>query len=162
MSHTVTVTRTTTSTTTSAIILNTGYCKTAPGLLKIAEVIIGLVIFILMNIYSDYFYLYSRGFTEHMYLFLVVFACLVSSTCLFLSCLFSLSTSSIISKTLYEFTYHGVAFLLYLVTMILYFVKDRNNRNTHHPNSTVGVLGLIMVVLYLASTILAYRSYRGP
>ncbi|KAG8308622.1 hypothetical protein J6590_105315 [Homalodisca vitripennis] len=38
MSHTVTVTRTTTSTTTSAIILNTGYCKTAPGLVKIGEV----------------------------------------------------------------------------------------------------------------------------
>lgn len=38
MSHTVTVTRTTTSTT-SAIILNTGYVKSVPGLLKLAEVV---------------------------------------------------------------------------------------------------------------------------
>lgn len=38
MSHTVTVTRTTTSTT-SAIILNTGYVKSIPGLLKLAEVV---------------------------------------------------------------------------------------------------------------------------
>lgn len=39
MSHTVTVTRTTTTTTTSAIILNTGYLKTWPGLLKLAQVV---------------------------------------------------------------------------------------------------------------------------
>lgn len=38
MSHTVTVTRTTTSTT-SAIILNTGYVKSLPGLLKLVEVV---------------------------------------------------------------------------------------------------------------------------
>lgn len=38
MSHTVTVTRTTTSTT-SAIILNTGYVKSMPGLLKLTEVV---------------------------------------------------------------------------------------------------------------------------
>jgi lysine/ornithine N-monooxygenase len=39
MSHTVTVTRTTTTTTTSAIILNTGYLKTWPGLLKLAQLV---------------------------------------------------------------------------------------------------------------------------
>lgn len=38
MSHTVTVTRTTT-TTTSAIIINTGYLKTWPGILKILELV---------------------------------------------------------------------------------------------------------------------------
>lgn len=49
MSHTVTVTRTTTSTT-SAIILNTGYVKSLPGLLKLAEVVRKIFIkFILIN-----------------------------------------------------------------------------------------------------------------
>lgn len=38
MSHTVTVTRTTT-TTTSAIIINSGYLKTWPGILKILELV---------------------------------------------------------------------------------------------------------------------------
>uniref|UniRef100_A0A1B6KKC2 MARVEL domain-containing protein n=1 Tax=Graphocephala atropunctata TaxID=36148 RepID=A0A1B6KKC2_9HEMI len=159
MSHSVTVTRTTTSTTTSAIILNTGYCKTAPGLLKIAEVILGLVTFIIMFLYDGSFRFYSyTGYSSHFYLYLVVFACLIGSICLLLSCLFSLSTASIVSKTLYEFIFHGVAFLLYLVVMVFYFVNQRYTNQ--HPYSTVGVLGIILTVLYLSSTIFAYRSYR--
>nr|CAH7757014.1 unnamed protein product [Callosobruchus chinensis] len=39
MSHTVTITRTTTTTTTSAIIINTGYLKSWPGLLKFAQLV---------------------------------------------------------------------------------------------------------------------------
>lgn len=40
MSHSVTITRTTTSTnSTSALILNTGYLKTLPGLLKLAQLV---------------------------------------------------------------------------------------------------------------------------
>lgn len=50
MSHTVTVTRTTTSTT-SAIILNTGYVKSIPGLLKLAEVVSTYTYFIEKKLY---------------------------------------------------------------------------------------------------------------
>ena len=39
MSHTVTVTRTTTTTSTSAILLNIGYFKTVPGILKVLHVV---------------------------------------------------------------------------------------------------------------------------
>lgn len=39
MSHTVTVTRTTTTTSTSAIIINTGYFKTWPGLFKLLQLV---------------------------------------------------------------------------------------------------------------------------
>lgn len=40
MSHAVTITRTTTTTTsTSALILNTGYLKTLPGVLKLAQLV---------------------------------------------------------------------------------------------------------------------------
>jgi G3E family GTPase len=39
MSHSVTITRTTTTTTSTAIILNTGYLKTAAGLLKLAQTV---------------------------------------------------------------------------------------------------------------------------
>ncbi|XP_054268579.1 CKLF-like MARVEL transmembrane domain-containing protein 8 isoform X2 [Macrosteles quadrilineatus] len=160
MSHTVTVTRTTTSTTTSAIILNTGYCKTAPGLLKIAEVLLGLALFILITVYSDEFRLFFHSsITSHLYLYLVSFACFFGSFCLLAACLFSLGTSSIIAKTLFEFIFHGIAFLLYLATLILYFVQGR--RNDEHPYATAGILGVVLSLLYLASTILAYRSYRG-
>lgn len=41
MSHAVTITRTTTThTTSSAIMINSGYLKTIPGLLKLAELVI--------------------------------------------------------------------------------------------------------------------------
>lgn len=39
MSHSVTVTRTVTSNTTSALVVNTGYLKTLPGLLKLAQLV---------------------------------------------------------------------------------------------------------------------------
>jgi hypothetical protein len=39
MSHAVTITRTTTATTSTAIILNSGYLKTAAGLLKLAQTV---------------------------------------------------------------------------------------------------------------------------
>lgn len=40
MSHSVTITRTVTSSnTTSTLVLNTGYIKTIPGLLKLAELV---------------------------------------------------------------------------------------------------------------------------
>lgn len=45
MSHSVTVTRTTTTTTTSAIIINTGYLKTWPGILKLLELVSFFIVF---------------------------------------------------------------------------------------------------------------------
>lgn len=39
MSHSVTVRTTTTSTSTSLVVLNTGYLKTVPGLLKLAQLV---------------------------------------------------------------------------------------------------------------------------
>lgn len=39
MSHSVTVTRTTTSTSTSAFIVNSGYFKSVPGLLKVFQLV---------------------------------------------------------------------------------------------------------------------------
>lgn len=52
MSHTVTVTRTTTSTT-SAIILNTGYVKSVPGLLKLAQVVSIFIAYLHILVDSD-------------------------------------------------------------------------------------------------------------
>lgn len=44
MSHAVTITRTTTTTTsTSALILNTGYLKTLPGILKVAQLVMSFL-----------------------------------------------------------------------------------------------------------------------
>uniref|UniRef100_A0A1B6C0V8 MARVEL domain-containing protein n=2 Tax=Clastoptera arizonana TaxID=38151 RepID=A0A1B6C0V8_9HEMI len=162
MSHTVTVTRTTTSTTTSAIILNTGYCKTLPGILKILQIIGGAICIGIIQYYKSK---YNRLFSPSPEVFFLCVAttCFIASSCLLLSCLCSLSTASIISKTLYEFIYHGVAFLLYLAgsAYLLWDARESRNQYYYENHYTVGVIGLVITALYLISTILAYRSYRG-
>ena len=52
----------------------------------------------------------------------------IGTFCLLVSCLASLSTGGIISKTIYELIYHSVAFILYLVASILLLIKVTDNR----------------------------------
>ncbi|RZF34502.1 hypothetical protein LSTR_LSTR011744 [Laodelphax striatellus] len=166
MSHTVTVTRTTTSTTTSAIILNTGYMKTLPGFLKLLQVICGAIALAIVIHYRDR-YRYVPGFPE-LFFMCVATTFLIGSVALLLSCLISLSTASIIAKTIYEVVYHMFGFLFYLVASVVLMVEvntsntwyGRNNYYT--PYLCASILGLILTALYLLSTIFAYKSYRGP
>lgn len=61
--------------------------------------------------------------------------CFVGTFCLLISCLVSLSTGGIISKTIYELIYHSVAFLMYLVAAILLIVLATDyRRETTHPH----------------------------
>ena len=122
MSHSVTVTRTTTTSTTSAILLNTGYFKTYPGLLKLFELIIGAVIVGITAYYNKYQNYYTSS--PEVFFCIVAVACLVGTGCLLLSCILSISSASILPKTIF-------------------------------------ILGLVNTVLYLLSTALAYRSYKG-
>lgn len=124
MSHSVTITRTTTSTTnTSYIVLNTGYLKSFPGILKLFELvsetlggelcsisnpilnsrlmqIIGAaVVGILAYNYEDY----RRNFNhqQDLFHFLMATTFMIGTFCLLLACLTSLSTGGIIAKTIY-------------------------------------------------------------
>lgn len=163
MSHTVTVTRTTTTTSTSAIILNTGYCKTLPGLLKIAQVIGGAIVIGIILYYKDSYYHFVQG--PVLFFICIATTFFIASACLLLSCLCSLSTASIISKTLYEFVYHGVAFLLYLAASLTLLVEVNRQKSSYRynyePYFTASVIGIILTILYFISTVVAYRSYRG-
>ncbi|CAB3361711.1 Hypothetical predicted protein [Cloeon dipterum] len=97
----VTVTRTTTTTTTSAILINTGYFKAAPGLLKLGELIVGTVIIgLVATTLSRYHNYYSSG-NEELFFFVTACACVIATGCLLISCLLSISTASIISKTIF-------------------------------------------------------------
>ncbi|CAH1404737.1 unnamed protein product [Nezara viridula] len=100
MSHTVTVTRTTTTTSTSAIIINTGYMKTFPGLLKLLEVVVGGVALTLICVYINDYYTRYGALSEQFFLAAVT-TVFVASFCLLLSCLLSLSTATIIAKTMF-------------------------------------------------------------
>ncbi|KAK9512758.1 hypothetical protein O3M35_001111 [Rhynocoris fuscipes] len=157
MSHTVTVTRTTTTTTTSAIILNTGYMKTLPGLLKILEVVVAAVCLGLLIHYRSSYY-----FNE--FFLCVLTAVLVGSTCLLLSCILSISTASMIPKTMYEFIYHLVAFCLCLaasITLMVELNRTSQYSSYYKPYLTASILGFVLTVLYLVSMVFSYRSYRG-
>lgn len=189
MSHAVTITRTTTTTSgTSALIINTGYMKTVPGLLKLAQLVSSqwkknwrhqkprpvpkildgvdwkswsfpktvLETFfwkknvLVLNKFFNFcpqiiggfcvffvgwhFWDYSRynANTELFFLCMAV-TFFLGTFCLLVSCLVSLSTGGIISKTIYELVYHSVAFILYLIASILLLMKssDRSSDWSH-------------------------------
>ncbi|XP_017483737.1 PREDICTED: uncharacterized protein LOC108372530 [Rhagoletis zephyria] len=161
MSHSVTITRTTTSTTsTSYIVLNTGYLKTFPGLLKLFELLIGAAI---VGIFSYYFN--RTGTSNEIFMFLMATTFLIGTFCLLLACLTSLSTGGIISKTIYELIYHSVAAILLLIASLLLVIElnDRHFRygKQYETYMAAGIMGLVNAVLYFISAFLAHRSYRG-
>lgn len=101
MSHTVTVTRTTTTNGGSYIVLNTGYLKTLPGLLKLAQLILGAIAVGIVGYYFKSYMNVSSNDTPLIFFFLMAVSFLIGTFCLLLSCLISLSTGGIISKTIY-------------------------------------------------------------
>ncbi|GJQ71596.1 hypothetical protein Trydic_g11299 [Trypoxylus dichotomus] len=102
MSHTVTITRTTT-TTTSAIIVNTGYFKTWPGILKLLELILGIVNVGLVSYYFKDRYYYNA---ETLLFLLMSTTFMIGTFLLLTSCLLSISTASIMPKTIHIDNYY--------------------------------------------------------
>jgi len=161
MSHSVTITRTVTSSnTTSTLVLNTGYLRTCPGLLKLAELIIGAICVGIVAYHYDRRYSYA---TPDLFFLLMATAFLIGTFCLLISCLFSLSTGGIISKTIYELIYHTVAAILLLIASVYLLVKIQDYKHTSLYDNyiIVAVLGLINTLLYIGSAVLARRTYRG-
>lgn len=168
MSHTVTM-RTTTTTTTSAIIVNTGYIRTWSGLLKLFETLIGAAVLGTVGYYGTHSRGgYNHGFvgiSEEALMFLVSFACLLTTFLLLVSSLCSLMASSILPKTLFEFLYHVFAFILYLsASLALLIVTSKHdrryNKDRYDGSMAAAVLGLVNSVLYILSVFFSFRSYR--
>lgn len=171
----ITVTRTTT-TSTSAIILNTGYLKGYHGLLKLLQLLLGIVC---VGIAAYYIHTYCppRLTNEYphpsyrvqrvdLYFLLVAVTCMITTFLLLLSCLISLATASILPKTVFEYLYHFVAFLLYLTAGIAYLVELVNRNESRYKECgfnekiAAAAIGIILAALYLLSTIAGYRVYR--
>ncbi|CAH1967716.1 unnamed protein product [Acanthoscelides obtectus] len=164
MSHTVTITRTTTTTTTSAIIINTGYLKSWPGLLKFAQLILGIIVVGLVSYYVDKYHRYIQ--TPELFYLLIAVTFMIGTFLLLLACLISISTASIISKTIYEVIYHGFAFLLYLIASLVFITEVNHNKRSNYsydyePYLAAAIIGLVISLLYLLSAVFALRSYRG-
>lgn len=165
MSHSVTITRTTTSTTnTSYIVLNTGYMKTTPGILKLLQLLIGAAC---VGIFAYYFNGHASLFNgpSYLFFFLMVTTFMIGTFCLLLACLTSLSTGGIIAKTIYELIYHCVAGILLLVASLLILIDLTDSRYKNYKQHDVymaaSIMGLVNSILYFISTYIAHKSYRG-
>ncbi|OWR54613.1 hypothetical protein KGM_206087B, partial [Danaus plexippus plexippus] len=165
MSHTVTITRTTTTSSGSPLFVNSGYLGTLPGLLKLAELLLGAACVGVVGYYLDPGYSRYNGQKPELFYLLVSVAFLIGTFCLLLSCLLSFSTASMISKTLYEVIYHGIAFVFYLAAGLTLMIEVNHQKSSYRrdfePYLAAAVMGLVMAGLYLLSTFLANRSYRG-
>ncbi|KAK6625373.1 hypothetical protein RUM43_005670 [Polyplax serrata] len=163
MSHTVNITRTTTTVTTSGLFLNTGYFKTIPGLLKFFQAVLGAAAIGLMaQNMSDcrYYNLISR----ELFFLLVVTTFMIGTVLILLSCLFSISTATILPKTFYELVYHSFAFVLLLaagITLLVTVNQYNYNKYRYDELLAAGIITLVNAALYLVSTVFAYRSYKG-
>ncbi|XP_055302339.1 uncharacterized protein LOC129568454 isoform X1 [Sitodiplosis mosellana] len=178
MSHAnVTVTRTVVTSNPSTIVINTGYLKTSNGLLKLLQLILGgVAVGLLLKNFDDYpYFTYRNGiqyyqnypnFPHLVPVLLLLLAATVFSiltAILLLSCIFSLSTGGLISKTLYEFLYHLVAAILLLIASILLYAKIHNLEyllKFYKWFLAATILCFVNSLLYLASTVLAFRDYR--
>ncbi|XP_049867151.1 uncharacterized protein LOC126367600 [Pectinophora gossypiella] len=168
MSHTVTITRTTTTSSGTAVFVNTGYLTSTPGLLKLAQLLLGAACVGLVAYYMDHNTRTSYyGQKPELFYLLTAVAFLIGTFCLLSACLCSLSTASIISKTLYEVIYHGLAFLMYLAAGLTLLIEVNQQKNhykayqVYEPYLAASIMALVMAALYLLSTFLANRTYRG-
>ena len=165
MSHTVTITRTTVSTSGTSVFVNTGYLGSLPGLLKLAQLLLGAACVGVVSYYMEHGY--SSGYRQKPELFflLVAVAFLIGTFCLLVSCLASMSTASLLSKTIYEVIYHGFAFIFYLCAGLTLLIEVNHQQKYYYrdfePYLAASIMGLVLAGLYLLSTFLANRQYRG-
>ncbi|XP_015605110.1 uncharacterized protein LOC107272454 [Cephus cinctus] len=160
MSHSVTIRTATVTSNSSAIIINTGYLKSFNGLLKFLQLALGIVCVGIMG--HQFNQLYVRT-TADLFFLLIVTTFMIATFILILSCLASISTESIISKTIYELIYHSIGFGLLLACSLTLLVRVNDNKYSRDHDLLLGasICGLVNSALYLLNTIMAVRAYRG-
>jgi len=165
MSQQQTVRITTTETSnSSALIINSGYLKTPPGLLKVLQFILGCIC---VGIIAYHFNDHGYSAQSELFFYLMCVTFLICTTILLISCLISWSTGGIISKTIYELIYHAIAAILIIIASVALLVVI-NNRSTssyyrqiYKELLAAGIIGILNGLLYAISTYYASRSYKG-
>ncbi|XP_025266998.1 uncharacterized protein LOC112637059 [Camponotus floridanus] len=159
MSHSVTIRTQTMTTSSSMIVINTGYLKSWNGILKFLQLALGIVC---VGIIGNEFNTYLR-FAPQCFFLVITVTFMISTFILLLSCLMSLSTASIISKTIYELLYHSIALGLLFAASLTLLIHITNYKRYYNYELLLGasICGLINTCLYLFSTILAFRTYKG-
>ncbi|XP_067013364.2 uncharacterized protein [Anabrus simplex] len=110
-------------------------------------------------------YRYYLDVPERFFMLMSV-AFLIGTFCLLLSCILSLSAGTVIAKTVYEVIYHGLAFILYLAASLTLLIEVQKYTSRYSSSTDIklyqaaSIVGLVNTVLYLMSTVFAYRSYK--
>ncbi|XP_066599855.1 uncharacterized protein [Prorops nasuta] len=162
MSHSVTIrTQTVTTGSSSTVLINTGYVKTWSGILKFLQLALGAVSVGIVGNQSEYYLRHSN--TSELFFLLIATTFMIGTFIILLSCLASLSTASILSKTIYELIYHSIAFGLLLAASLTLLVHVNNYKSSRNYELLLGasICGLVNSALYLFSTIISLRTYRG-
>lgn len=161
MSHSVTIRTHTVTTKSTAIVINSGYLRTWTGIVKLLELALGIVCVGIMGDQFSYLAYYRPA--DSLFFLLITTTFMIGTFILLLSCLASLSTSSILSKTIYELLYHTIAFGLLLAASLTLLVQVNNRKGSREYELLLGaaICGLVNSALYLLSSIFALRTYRG-
>ncbi|CAG2112035.1 unnamed protein product [Medioppia subpectinata] len=155
---TVQVRQTTTTTTAraSVLVINTGYLSTKLGIIKLLLLIFSLICFVLLLLDADkssgYWYLPPEQF-----LVLVCFANWYTITIMLISALLSLGTACILPKTSFEFIFHFLGFVLFLIGGLWVAIGAFKHENRTVNIQVACILALICGILHLVHGIFSYR-----
>ncbi|KAK9890693.1 hypothetical protein WA026_012045 [Henosepilachna vigintioctopunctata] len=147
------------------LFLNVGYVKSVSGILKLLQLILGAVAVGLVGYYytnSDCGIFYAL-YTADTFFLVISVTFLIGTFLIYLSCIISMSTASLVSETVYEIVYHGFACILYLAASICFSVKtfDRFDNPLCSINGcykAAAIIGFFITVLYLLSALYPKRS----
>lgn len=155
MSHSVTIR---TQTTTTSTVGNTGYLRTWGGIIKFLQLALGVVCVGITGDYMTYAYLMNAN----LFFLLISTTFMIGTFILLLSYIASPATWSITPKGTYELLYHAIAFGLILAAALTLLVElGKRNVYKHELLYGAAICGLVNAGLYLFSTIMALRTYRG-
>ncbi|XP_058791520.1 uncharacterized protein LOC131664446 isoform X2 [Phymastichus coffea] len=151
MSHSVTI-QTRTVTTGSPSAINTSFFRSWTGILKLAQVVSGLIVMSLLVSAINEQQLFSRD----IFLMLMATSFMMGTGIFIISYVFSPISEPIIGKTNYELIYNGLASLLLLIGGII-VVNDASHRLNSELMMAAGVIGIIDAILYTVNFAWAIR-----
>ncbi|XP_018044698.1 PREDICTED: uncharacterized protein LOC108684746 [Atta colombica] len=143
------------------ITFNFVYLKTSSGILKLLQLILGICcIGIVGHQFSTASY--YRNTTELFFL-LITTTFMIGTFIILLSFLTSVTTATIMSKTIYEIIYNSIAFGLLLAASLTLLININNDKQHRGFELLLGasICGLVNAALYFCSTIVALRTYKG-
>ncbi|CAL4117876.1 unnamed protein product [Meganyctiphanes norvegica] len=152
MSTQVTVHRMVTTTTTSAVLLNIGYVKTLPGILKVFQIILSCIAIGILGHYITTYTSSREVIVPELFFLLIATACLICTSLLLFSCLCSIATASIMPRTLFEAMYHIVACLLFFAAglcLVIYLKENEHYIYNYVAKMAAGVVMFHATLSYL-------------